>query len=154
MAPTLLAVALDPDEALNIRWTALASLDQVGAPPEARGRLASLRAALARKEVLFRPRDTGSGHQMAAPPRAPLSLGAPPAPRAFDLCRTEAGLPARGAPASVVPVDSSVSHAEFSACVEDRLCGPDEATYRLTMSICCRPYGAERPWFCEPRTPP
>jgi hypothetical protein len=150
----LLAVALDPDEALNIRRTALTSLDQVGAPPEARGRLDSLRAALGRKGALFRAPGTKPEQQLRAPPRAPRSPGAPPAPRAFDLCRMEAGLPARGAPASVAPADPNISHTEFITCVEDRLCGPDEATYRLTMSICCRPYGAERPWFCAPRTPP
>jgi HEAT repeat protein len=154
VAPTLLAVALDPDEALTIRRTALASLDQVGAPREARGRLASLRAALARKEILFRPGDTGPEPQVRAPPRAPPSPDAPPAVRAFDLCRMEAGLRGRDAPASVAPVDSGVSHVEFITCVEDRLCGPDEVTYRATMSVCCRPYGAERPWFCEASTPP
>jgi HEAT repeat protein len=154
VAPTLLEVALDPDEALNIRRAALASLDQVGAPPSAQARLAAVRAGLARKQVLFPPRVTGPEPQRRAPPRPPPASDPRQTPRAFELCRQEAGLPAPAAPASVAPVGADFSHAAFIACVEDRLCGPDQATYGATMSICCRPYGAERPWFCEPRAPP
>ncbi|HXU00791.1 MAG TPA: hypothetical protein VN903_07360, partial [Polyangia bacterium] len=154
VAPTLASVALDPDEPLRIRETAVASLDKVGPPPAARAQLEVVRAALARKQAVFR-RDDTSEPQVKAPRRP----GSDRTPYTFTLCRREAGLPALSEPVPSATeakmLDASGRYASdnvhwnFAYCIADRLCGPDVATYRATIAACCKGYGGDRPWFCE-----
>ena len=83
----------------------------------------------------------------------------PPPPRTppeFALCREETGLPPLPEPPEIAagPTEKDRSLGwGFGQCVRQRLCGPDEKSYRQTMAKCCAPYAASPPWYCQGEAP-
>jgi hypothetical protein len=146
--PVLMAIARDPDERVVVRRAALDALDRIGTSLGDGGTRQRLRKAMERKREIFERPDPERSGAMQMPPPPPRT------PRAFALCRQEASLP----PVAEPPEERAesderavMSNTSFAQCVRDRLCGPDEETYRATMAKCCGRYRAPLPWFCSAR---
>jgi hypothetical protein len=155
-APLLLSLVVDPDEHVDMRRWALAALDRVdpalaGQTPADAARVQVIRAALERKRVIFDRRDDDEEGDIQQPDRE--IHPSPPTSPLFDLCREEAGMPTMQEPDGLPRSAGYLAHSGFEACVISRLCGPDPATYRATMTKCCASYRDWPPWFCSAREP-
>ena len=152
--PLLRTIVEDPDADLAERREALASIDLIGMPEKWRRTVEPLRKAFALKAELFKQRRREPDPDLEGDLQVPDPTPRPPTtPRAFRLCREEAGLRPLEEPAD--PPSDGPNHSGFAICVEHRLCGPSEADYRATMARCCgwytKPHAGPSPWFCAKR---
>jgi hypothetical protein len=150
--PALLAVVRDDDARLSMRRQALDSLDAIDRSSK-HGDVARIREALQRKREVFERSQPGQPEpQLQTPLEIRERAAQRRSPRAFALCREEAGLPPAADPTPPPPRSSALMRdSSFTSCIRDRLCGPGVSDYRKTMAKCCGDsYATEPPWFCLP----